>query len=428
MSIAYSLLLVCIIFASGSAVHDGSAARSLVATLAAIALACVAVSARAADVQFAARVTRGLKLAAAVPALWIAIQLLPTPFGAHSVWNYANEALGRHAWGHVSVDLGATILALASYAANIALITVGVFVARDRRRAELILFVVIGVTAITTLVLLVARWGLVPINAATANDGLAATSALGIILSLANVVRAIERRETRNADKPGPEQNILAALIASGAVLLLSISGLASSATVNVALVAAFGLVSFGSLRLIRRIGLGSWATGTLAATMIVAAAMIIFWRYDPASPLSPFLQFAEEPSAQAFAATQRLISDAGWSGTGAGTYAAIFPVYQDLGSSLKAPSSAAVFAIELGWPMVVFAMALTIWLIVTLYRGALARGRDSFYPAAAAACTVVVLGEALCNASLLNSSIAVVGDAIIGLGLAQSVSGRDVP
>jgi hypothetical protein len=43
-------------------------------------------------------------------------------------------------------------------------------------------------------------------------------------------------------------------------------------------------------------------------------------------------------------------------------------------------------------------------------------------------ACTIVGLGEAFCNTSLLNSSVAVIGDAIIGLGLAQSISGRDGP
>jgi hypothetical protein len=77
---------------------------------------------------------------------------------------------------------------------------------------------------------------------------------------------------------------------------------------------------------------------------------------------------------------------------------------------------------------MAVFAIASTIWLIAILFRGALARGRDSFYPAAAMACTIIVLGEAFCNTGLLNSSVAVVVDAIIGLGLAQSISGRDAP
>ena len=84
--------------------------------------------------------------------------------------------------------------------------------------------------------------------------------------------------------------------------------------------------------------------------------------------------------------------------------------------------------AIELGWPMALFASATAIWLVVILYRGALTRGRDSFYPAAAAAGTVTMLAEAFCDSSLLNSCVAVIIGALVGLGLAQTISSRDSP
>jgi hypothetical protein len=77
---------------------------------------------------------------------------------------------------------------------------------------------------------------------------------------------------------------------------------------------------------------------------------------------------------------------------------------------------------------MTLFTIAVTIGLIVVLFRGALARGRDSFYPAAAAACVVIVLCQAFCDTSLLHSCVALIGDAVIGLGLAQSVSHRESP
>ena len=77
---------------------------------------------------------------------------------------------------------------------------------------------------------------------------------------------------------------------------------------------------------------------------------------------------------------------------------------------------------------MALFAIVATIGLIVVLYRGALARGRDFFYPAAAAACAIVILGQAFCDTGLLHSCVAVVGDVVIGLGLAQSVSQREGP
>jgi ABC-type cobalt transport system substrate-binding protein len=77
---------------------------------------------------------------------------------------------------------------------------------------------------------------------------------------------------------------------------------------------------------------------------------------------------------------------------------------------------------------MALFTIAVAVGLIVILYRGALVRGRDSFYPAAAAACAIIILGQAFCDTSLLYSCVAVVGDAVIGLGLAQSVSRGNSP
>jgi hypothetical protein len=176
-------------------------------------------------------------------------------------------------------------------------------------------------------------------------------------------------------------------------------------------------------------VGLPSWATGILIASMIAAAAMIVVWRYDSLRMLSPFLQFATATSREAISVAQRILSDTGWQGTGGATYAQLLPIYQELGSSVtKAPSTAAAFAIELGWPVTLFIVAAAIGLVVTLFHGALARGRDSFFPAAAAAGTIVILCQAFCDTSLLNSFIAVICDVLIGLGLAQSVSHRERP
>jgi hypothetical protein len=99
-------------------------------------------------------------------------------------------------------------------------------------------------------------------------------------------------------------------------------------------------------------------------------------------------------------------------------------PIYQQLSASpTKAPSTALALAIELGWPMALFAIAATIGLVVILFRGALVRGRDSFYPAAAAACVIMVFGQAFCDISLRHSCVVIVVDLVVALGLAQSKS-----
>jgi hypothetical protein len=59
---------------------------------------------------------------------------------------------------------------------------------------------------------------------------------------------------------------------------------------------------------------------------------------------------------------------------------------------------------------------------------GALNRGRDSYYSALAAACIIVLLGQAFCDASLLNATVATIADAVIGLGLAQRISAKTAP
>ncbi|WP_146690781.1 hypothetical protein [Bradyrhizobium canariense] len=430
MPISFNLLLISIAIVPALVMFDGPVAQSLIEALAAIALAFVAGTARATDVNLAAHITRRLKLAAAVPVIWMVIQLLPMPLSgiSHSIWVNADEALNQRSFGHISIDLGKTIEALTFYLANVALIVVGVFVVRDRRRAELTLFVLAAITALTTIALIINGW--VPVgwlSAGKTNDVLAAVSSLGVILSVAAGTRAVERVETRRAEPARQKPNARAALLLAGAGLLICIAGLAISATFNVGLVAAFGIVTFISIQFIRRAGLAVWATGMFIATMVIGAAMIVLWRYNSGGTLSPFLQFATTASPDAISVAKRMLSDASWFGTGAGTYAQLLPIYQELGSSAtKAPSTAVAFAIELGWPMTLFVFALSLGIIVTLYRGALNRGRDSFYPAAAAACAVIILGQAFCDASLLHSCIAVLGDAVIGLGLAQSVSRGD--
>jgi len=418
-------LLFCIVFSSGATLHDGSAVRSLISVLAAIALVFSGISARAADVKFAGQVTRHLKLAFALPAIWMVIQTLPLPFGAHSIWISASEALGRQAWGHISIDLGATCLALIFYLANVSLVLLTLFVTKDRGRAELVLVVLTGVTAVTSAILLIGNWGLVSGLEAT-DEVRSAIGALGILLSLASAVRALERSESRREGGSEQPQTGQLALMASGISLICCIGGVLAASTLNVGLVVALGVLVFGSIQIVRRIGLTGWATGVLVTTIVIAAVMIILWRYDSARAASPFLQFASDKSTEAISVTQRLLSDAGWRGTGAGTFSSLVPIYQDLGGSITMPpSTASAFAIELGWPMTLVSIAIGIGAIVILYRGSLARGRDSFYPATAAACGLVMVGQAFCDASLLNSSVVVIGDAIIGLGLAQSLSAR---
>lgn len=427
LSIAFRLLLISIVMVPTLALSDGRTGQSIVAVFAATALVFIGYYARAADVAFVGQVTRYLKLVAAIPAIWMIIQILPMPSAAlsHSIWINAGEALSNKISGHISVDIGATTEALAFYLANIALIIVAAFVAKDRRKAELLLFALAAISTLTIIVLLFGKVGLIAgIAPRVTNEALSAFSALAIILLPTVGIHSIERHASKQREEKSPKQTIKATLVLCGAGLLVCIVGLASSATLNTTLVIVFGVLTFGSIQIIRRADLAGWATGIFAITLVAAAAMVVLWRYDSVRTLSPFLQFATSVAPDTIQIAQRMLSDTSWYGTGMGAFAQLLPIYQAFGSTTtNAPSTAAAFAIGLGWPITILIIATAIGLAIVLFRGALIRGRDSSYPAAAAACTIILIGQAFCDSSLLYSCIATIGAITIGLGLAQSRS-----
>jgi hypothetical protein len=421
LPIAFVFLLVPILLFPVLAIRDGLVMQSLSGALAAAALATAGFSARSGDVQFVARVTQRLRLAAAIPAIWMIIQMLPMAFPklSHTVWINGNEALDQDSWGHISIDLGMTIEALAVYLANVALIVTSILVARNYLYAAR-LFLVLWVITILTVIVLMADQMLRVFSFGSSQEILSAASALGLVLSLAAGAARLDRR-------PPEEQRNRLFLFASGTGVLLCGAGLATMANANIAIVAAFGAAIFVSIQFVRRLMLTAWTTAILLATLVTAAAMIVVWRFDADRALSPLLQFATGASTGSLTVAQRLLSDTGWFGTGAGTFAILLPIYQEFGGmASRPPSTAAAFAVELGLPMALIAAAIGVGLIVTLYRGALARGRDSVYAATAASGAAILLGQAFCDASLLHTGVAVIGDVLAGVGLAQSTGRTD--
>ena len=119
------------------------------------------------------------------------------------------------------------------------------------------------------------------------------------------------------------------------------------------------------------------------------------------------------------------MLADAPLVGTGAGTFAALLPVYRETidDSSQVAPTTAATMAIELGAPMFWLIATVTVAAIVVLFRASLRRGRDSFYPAMGAGCLVTLLLLAFSNGGLLVTATSLIAAVAIGLALAQSKS-----
>ena len=122
----------------------GLVMHALVAGIVAIALVIVARSLRPGETEFLVSRTRPLAFAAAVPALWVLIQILPLNLFVHPIWISAAQALGRPVAGAISIDPGASVIALGQYLSMAAVTFLSAAVAVDRQRAQWLLFALAG--------------------------------------------------------------------------------------------------------------------------------------------------------------------------------------------------------------------------------------------------------------------------------------------
>ncbi|UWU67636.1 hypothetical protein [Bradyrhizobium sp. NC92] len=418
MSLAYFALIVSVVSASALEIAGATLGAQLGTMAAALSLLAAAFSARKADYEHYVRATSwGRWILIAIP-LCIAAQLIPLPLRlAHPIWASAHEGLGGLSFGPITADLGLTLNALMLALAAIALLGVTVVVVRDRSRAELVLFVLSGVTAVAALTLDLHR--LSPALAGTATSELATSLAgFGLILNLAVMQLAAERAETRHSLL---RSVVLGLLGLAGA--LISAAAIFAFAGTNNAIAAGFGVVLILLILVIRRLDLSPLAAGALAAAALIGAAIVLTFLFEQSS--GPILmRLVPDMGAETRAALERMLADTRWFGAGAGSFSALGRIYQsDAGAALTAPSTAtAIFA---GMGAIGLAVAVLSGLIalVRLFFGALQRGRDSFFPAAAAACVLFALVQSFAGPGLLHPAAILCLSMIVGLGLSQSVS-----
>jgi hypothetical protein len=118
-------------------------------------------------------------------------------------------------------------------------------------------------------------------------------------------------------------------------------------------------------------------------------------------------------------------LSEIGWLGTGAGTFAVVLPIYGNIevAAGNVAPTAAAAIAIEMGKPFLWVAVMAGIFLAITLSQGAARRGRDSAYSIAGASCLVAIIVLAFNNPGVFSTSVLVMAAAAVGMAIAQSKS-----
>ena len=389
-------------------------------------------SAPEADVQRSLEITKPLAATALLPALWMAVQMIPIPLGSidHPIWRSAAAAVSESLSGHISIDLGFTLRALFGYLSLAALAFVTAVLTRDRVRAERLLF---GICTITTFaaIELTLLSELPALKSAYAPRDvvrpLLALAAFGSILNVAFVVRTNERYKTRGSREPHSLHEHIGMMLAGIGGEVICLIALVHLASPDTLLAAAFGVTAFGLVVLIRRLNFSRWAAATVCTAVAVACAGGVALRFAANPGLSPLFRFANVVSTDDATAALRMVSDATWAGAGVGTYGAVAAIYRD---ATGAPGETAIntvmlLILEWGYVGLLATIALLLQLIATLFRGALARGRDSFYAAGAAGCLVTASFEALCDASFTELAVQMMAAIIIGLGLSQSIGRR---
>jgi hypothetical protein len=399
--------------------------QGLLAGLVAVALAVAALSMRPGETAFLISVTRAPAVVAAVPALWLILQILPLRLFAHPIWKSAEVALQHPIAGSISIDPGAGIIALGNYLVIAAVALLSAAAAVDRLRAEWILFALSAAASVIAVLLIMhdlpfpGGW-----LAGAAHEQAIDCAGLGTIIAGAACIRAIERHETRRASLQHANTILLQHLLIFGAAALICLGALVLGADKQVLFATAFGLGTLACITIIRHFGLGLFGIGGMAA-LAVGIAFIVMAVQPNKRGASAALAFASE-SSSATALSQRMLDDAPFVGVGAGTFVALAPIYREMDdppAGFAASTSAATLAIELGSPMLWLIIAGTVAGIVMLLRASLQRGRDSFYPAMAAAALITLLLSAFTNAGLLGDATGLITAAAIGLGFAQSKS-----
>ena len=419
MSLAYFALIVSIVSASALEIAGAKFGAQLGTMAAALSLLAATLSARKADYDHYVRATSwGRWILIAIPLL-IAAQLVPLPLGfGHPIWASARDVLGGLSLGPVTADLGLTLNALMLALAATALLGVTIVVVRDRGRAELVLFVLAGVTAVAALTLDLHRLSPAVAGTATTPEFATTLAGFGLVLNLAIMQLAAERAETRHSLL----RSIVLGLLGLAGALISAAAVFGLSGTNN-AIAAGFGIVLILLILVIRRLDLSPLAASALAAAALIGSAIVLTFLFEQSSgPV--LLRLAPDLGAETRAALERMLADTRWFGAGAGTFSAVGRIYQsDAGAALTAPSTAAAIFAGMGAIGLAVGVLTGIVALVRLFFGALQRGRDSFFPAAAAACLLFALVQSFAGSGLLHPAAILCLSVIAGLGLSQSVS-----
>jgi hypothetical protein len=421
--LAALLILIVLICASPIAPFvDGSIVIGIEATTMAVATALVARKAASEETEPLLRLFRLVLVVGAIPALWMIIQLLPLGYIglANPVWESTGQALAHAIVGSIGVDTGAGLLGLIQYAAVLAILLVTMAVTRDPSRADRVLFALMIATTVICLSV-VEPLSRLKFFTSPHEDAVRNVGILGVLLAVTAIMRAFERWQLSR----GFSKSKLIFSIAFGtASIAVCGSALAIKWTGNVEFSLAFALTILLAIVVVRRLEIDIWGLAAIAAFVLVISASIVWIQYGRLAA-DPITAYAEDTTS--VEVTRRILAETPWFGWGAGCFHILADIYRLPSEPTRVQTAAtavAKIAIELGPPVLWTILAAILLATAVLLRGALKRGRASFYPSLGAACLMALLLRGFADANIFAQAVSIIAAATIGLALAQS-SGR---
>ena len=272
MLLALIVLVLLILAMPIAIILNGPTIEGLLAAAAAISLAIVGIRIRPRETGFLSAVIRPVAIAAAVPAIWMLIQVIPLQGSdlAHPIWKSAAAALGLPLFGSISIDPGATLMSFVRYLSATAIAFVAVAVAIDRRRAEWILFVLAMATALIAVMAVGVNLGVFTF-ANSYDGGQARTVAtdcagLGVILAGAAALQSKARQSDQTSSWIWPR--FAASLVALAISLLAVIVG--GSAPTYFAVIC--GVATLIVAIMILRFSIGPWGIAAIISLALFVA------------------------------------------------------------------------------------------------------------------------------------------------------------
>jgi hypothetical protein len=408
---------------------DGILASGVVSAIVAIAMVTVALAPNTSELnRFSRLLGPTAFIALFIPCSWMLLQVLPISIRslANPVWVSASTALDKPFVGAMSLDIGATLLSLARYCAILAAAFVAATVTLDRQRAENVLSLLTGTAALIAAELIGYDLGYLRLpgyeHLGERADAMN-IAVIGFILSCATTIRTYEHLVSTQHRKS--RMKAMVAASASIAALFICLSAILISAD-SVSFLATL----FGTGVLIAVLAIRRWRLGPLGQAGIVALAAVAVFGFFAVVPArndaDPTLALSTQGQ---ISSTERMLSDAKWGGSGAGSFEALLPIYRDTADSVEIPTAAATIAIEMRRPFLWTCVIVALIGASTLFRRALLRGRDYVYSSAGAGCVIALLILLFANDGILGLTASLMISVVCGLAFAQSksASNRDL-